>query len=212
MRCPSCTAENVVTRRFCARAEHVAHTPARTVVSRTSLSAGSAVVAASRSRSCRSGAGNLVAGTSHRWRGAAAADGDVLRSGRLDGAVGAARPGGSARGDRRLSPLRCQGDRARRRVCRQVHGRRGAGLFRLSAGRRARCRARGARGTEAGREGGRARHRRGGAIAGAGRHRHRAGGRRRSDRPGRVAGTGGGRRDAEPRGAAAGAGRAGRPW
>ncbi len=97
----------------------------------------------------------------------------------------------------------------RRRLCRQVHGRRRARLFRLSAGRRARCRARGARGIEAGREGGRARHRRGGAVAGAGRHRHRAGGGRGSDRRGCVAGTGGGRRDAQPRGAAAGAGRAG---
>jgi hypothetical protein len=37
---------------------------------------------------------------------AAAARGDVLRPGRLDGAVGPPRSGGSARGDRRLSPLR----------------------------------------------------------------------------------------------------------
>ena len=102
-----------------------------------------------------------------------------------------------------------RGHRTRRRLCRQVHGRRGARLFRLSAGRRARCRAGGARRAGAGRGGGRARHRRGGAVAGAGRDRHRAGGRRRPDRPRRVAGAGGGRRDAEPRGAAAGAGRAG---
>ena len=64
-------------------------------------------------------------------------------------------------------------------------------------------------GAGAGREGGWARHRGGGAIAGAGRHRHRAGGGRRSDRRGCIAGTGGSRRDAEPRGAAAGTGRAG---
>ena len=38
--------------------------------------------------------------------------GAVLRSGRLDGIVGEARPGGSARGDRRLSPLRRCGHRA----------------------------------------------------------------------------------------------------
>ena len=60
-----------------------------------------------------------------------------------------------------------------------------------------------------GREGGQARHRRGGAIAGAGWDRHRAGGGRRSNRPGRGAGTGSGWRDAEPRGAPANAGRAG---
>ena len=35
-------------------------------------------------------------------------DGDVLRPGRLDGAVVAARSRGPARGDRRLSPLRCR--------------------------------------------------------------------------------------------------------
>ncbi len=160
-------------------------------------------------RRSSSGARHHTGRSSRRWRRAAAADGDVLRPGRLDGAVGAARPGGSARGHRRLSPLRCQGDRPRRRLCRQVHGRRGAGLFRLSAGRRARCRARGAGRARAGREGGRARHRRGGAIAGAGRDRHRPCCRRRSRRLGRSAGTRGRWRDAEPRGAAAGTRRAG---
>ena len=44
------------------------------------------------------------AGTGFRRR-AAAADGDILRFGRLDGAIGAARSGGSARGDWRLSPV-----------------------------------------------------------------------------------------------------------
>jgi SAM domain (Sterile alpha motif) len=100
-------------------------------------------------RSCR------APGTRSRASGrAAAADGAVLRSGRLDGAVGAARPGGSARGDRRLSPLRRGDHRARRRVCRQIYGRRCARLFRLSAGRRARRRAGGAGGAEPSRGGG----------------------------------------------------------
>ena len=45
------------------------------------------------------------------------------------------RPRGSARGDRRLSPLRRRHGRPLRRLCRQVHGRRRADLFRLSARR-----------------------------------------------------------------------------
>jgi len=59
------------------------------------------------------------AGRSAIIRGrAGAVDGDVLRYCRLDGAVGAARSRGSARGDRHLSPLRGRCHRARRRVCR----------------------------------------------------------------------------------------------
>jgi hypothetical protein len=138
--------------------------------------------------------------------GAPAADGDVLRSRRVNRAFGAARPGGSARGDRLLSPLRCRGHRARRRVCRQVHGRRGARLLRLSARRRARCRARGAGRAGAGRGDGRGRDRGQGGIAGAGGDRHRARGGGRPDRRGSGAGAGGGRRDAEPCVAAASAG------
>jgi hypothetical protein len=49
-------------------------------------------------------AGGARFGTSPSRR-TPAADGDVLRSGRLDGIVGAARSGGVARGDRRLSAL-----------------------------------------------------------------------------------------------------------
>ncbi len=68
-------------------------------------------------------------------RRAPAADGDVLRSGRLDRTLGAARSRGSARGDRRLSPRSRRGRRRVRRVCRQIHGRRRPGLFRLPAAR-----------------------------------------------------------------------------
>ena len=48
-----------------------------------------------------------------------------------------ARPGGSARGDRRLSDIRGRNRHPVRRVRRQVHGRRRAGLFRVSASARA---------------------------------------------------------------------------
>ena len=64
---------------------------------------------------------------------APAADGDVLRSRRLDRAFRAARSRGSARGHRRVSPRRRRGCRRVRWVCRQVHGRRRPGLFRLPA-------------------------------------------------------------------------------
>ena len=57
--------------------------------------------------------------------------------------VGPARAGRSARGHRHLSPLLRRSDRARRRVCRQVHGGQGARLFRLLEGRRERCQTRG---------------------------------------------------------------------
>jgi hypothetical protein len=67
----------------------------------------------------------------------------------------------SPRSHRRQSPLRCRGHQARRRVCRQVSAR----LFRLSAGRRARCRAGGAGQAGAGRGRGWARHRGGGPVA-----------------------------------------------
>src|SRR5262249_55480698 len=53
---------------------------------------------------------------------AAPADGDVLRSGRLHGDIGAARPGGSTRGDRSLSPLCRGGGSPFRRFRRQIHG------------------------------------------------------------------------------------------
>ena len=62
-----------------------------------------------------------------------AADGDVLRSGRLDGTVVAARSRGFARGHRRLSPRRRRDGRRVRWLCRQVHGRRCSCLFRLPA-------------------------------------------------------------------------------
>src|SRR6516225_3956580 len=64
----------------------------------------------------------------------AAPDGDVLRSGRLDGLVGAVRPRRSAQDYRRLPSLRHRDCRGLWRVCRPLHGRRRPGLFRLSAG------------------------------------------------------------------------------
>ena len=52
----------------------------------------------------------------------------------LDGALVASRSRGSARGHRRVSS-RCRPDRRRvRRLCRQIHGRRCPGLFRLPSG------------------------------------------------------------------------------
>ena len=145
--------------------------------------------------------------------GAAAADGAVLRPGRLDRAGGAARSRGHARGDRArirtAAPsviARFEGfvakfmgdgvlayfgypqaheDDAERAVR--------AGLALAASGRRAE----GARRRSAGRPG---------------RHRDRARGGRRSDRRGRGAGAGGGRRDPQPRGALAGAGRARAAW
>ena len=95
-------------------------------------------------------------------------------------------------------------DHGRRRVRRQVHGRRRARLFRLSAGPRARCGALGE---------GRARHRRGRAETGNRRgrsaacpsgHRNRDRGRRRSLGLRGGPGTRRRRRHAEPRGAVAG--------
>ena len=103
-----------------------------------------------------------------------------------------------------------RGDRALGRPRRQVHGRRRARLLRLAAGARGRRRAGGPgragadrrRSAQLDTPGGRA-------ARGPGRHRDRPGGGRRPDRRGRGAGADGGRRDAEPRGPAAGAGRAG---
>ena len=140
---------------------------------------------------------------------AAAADGAVLRPGRLDRAVGAARSRGHGRGDPRLpellSPTRSSARAAtspsswatacspisagRRRMRTMPSGRSGPGSTMVEAvaglaGRRPTAR-------------------------GADRHRDRAGGGRRADRRRRGAGAGGGRRDAEPRRPAAGAGRAG---
>ena len=138
-----------------------------------------------------------------RRRRAPPADGDVLRSRRLDRDVGAARSRGHARDHRRLSSMLRDADRAQRRLRRQIHGRRRARLFRLSAGARARRRARRA---------GRARDRRGcaetadrrrRAAACAGRDRDGDRGRRRSHGIGRGAGARRRRRHAEPRGAAA---------
>ena len=102
---------------------------------------------------------------------------------------------------------RCCADagRAHRRLRRQVHGRRRAGLFRLSAGARGRRRAGRPRRARARRGGAEARHRRRRAAAGPGRYRDRAGRRRRPDRLGRGAGARRRRRDAEPRRPAASA-------
>ena len=143
---------------------------------------------------------------------AATGDSTVLRPGRLDRAFGAARPGGSAQRDRRLPPLLCRRDRERRRVRREIHGRRRARLFRLSARRRARRRA-----SRAGRV---AAHRGGWptgdggqpAAAGPGWDRDRVGGGRRSHRRGCGTGAGGGRRDAQSRRPAASARRSRTLW
>ena len=158
------------------------------------------------SRSAPHGADGALRGTGSCRCRAAAADGDVLRPGRFDGIVGAARSRRTSRGDRRLSPLHRGSGAPLRRLRRQIHGRRRAGLFRLSAGPRRRCRARGARRPRGGR--GDARRRRRRSAGGAHRHRHRARRRRRPDWRRRLAGAGGGRRDAEPGGAIAGFGRA----
>ena len=75
----------------------------------------------------------------------APADRHVLRSGRFDAAGAAVGSRGSARDDRCLSSLRHRHGRPVLGICRQVYGRRGADLFRLSRGTRGRCRAGGAR-------------------------------------------------------------------
>ena len=87
----------------------------------------------------------------------------VRRPGRLDGAGGTARSRGHARGAACLSERLRRGDRALRGLRRQVHGRRRAGLFRLSAGARGRGGAGGAGGAGARRDRRRAEdpHRRG---------------------------------------------------
>ena len=113
---------------------------------------------------------------------------------------------------RRL-PGRCRRrGRAASRARRQVHGRRRARLLRLPAAHEDDAE-RAVRAGLGARRGGRAAAHAGGERArGPGRHRDRPGRGRRPDRRGRGAGAGGGRRDAEPRGPAAGARRAGQRW
>ena len=65
-----------------------------------------------------------------------AIDCNVRRPCRLDSAVGAARSRGYARGRRRLSSMLRRSHRQGWRLRRQIHGRRGARLLRLSAGAR----------------------------------------------------------------------------
>ena len=60
----------------------------------------------------------------------------VLRPGRFDGARCPPRPGGSARGHRRLPSLHHRRGHPRRRLRCPLHGRRRAGLFRISKGAR----------------------------------------------------------------------------
>ena len=138
-------------------------------------------------------------------RRAPAAHGDVLRSRRFDGAVVTPRSRGHARRDPRLPNGLRRCHRAPRRLRRQVHGRRAARLFRLSARPRGRSRARGAR--RPGDRGLRRRPADAGArgAAGAHRHRHRTCRRGRPDRRGCGRGAVGGRRDAQPCRAPAGA-------
>ena len=83
--------------------------------------------------------------------------------------LGAARSRGFARGHRRVSPLLRRSHHRGWRIRRQIHGRRRACLFRLSARRRARCRAGGAGRAGAGRGGRQARHGGTSTVAGAGR-------------------------------------------
>ena len=84
-------------------------------------------------RNCGTRRGWHLGGVPARGR-AAAADRDVRRSGRLDGAVGPARSRGHGPRDPRLSGMLRRGGRALGRPRRQVHGRWRARLFRLAAG------------------------------------------------------------------------------
>ncbi len=79
-------------------------------------------------RACRAGRGRRGAGGR-----APPADRDVLRPGGIDGTLHRDGPRRSARCDRVVSePVQCR-DPALRRLCREVHGRRHPGLFRLPA-------------------------------------------------------------------------------
>ena len=132
-------------------------------------------------------------------RRAAATVGAFRRSGRLDVAVGQSGSGGDAPDHPPLSKRGRGRDRAFRRLCSQVHGRRRVGLFRLAEGARGRGRTRGPRRPGRRRGGGRTAHRRWRRARRACRHCHRVGGGRRSRRRGRGAGIGGGRRHAQHR-------------
>ena len=139
--------------------------------------------------------------------GAAAADGDVLRPGRLDRAEQPPRSRGPARGHRGLPRLRGRGRAAARRFSGQVPGRRRARLLRLATGARGRRRTRDQVRACAG--GGRRPARpRLAAAAGARRRRHGLGGRGRPRRLRGGAGTRRGGRDAQSRRPAASRGRA----
>ena len=142
-------------------------------------------------------------------RGAPATHGDVLRSGRLDRAVGAARSRGHARSHPQLPGRLFGRGGALRRVRREIHGRRRSRLFRLSARPRRGRRTGGPGG--AGNRGGRreARNSRPSGAEGPHRHSDRHRRRRRSRRNGIGAGTGRDRRHAQSGGAFAGPGRAG---
>ena len=133
----------------------------------------------------------------------------VLRPCRFDRARRAPRPRRPARGDRRLPSLRHRRGHPRRRLRCPLHGRRRAGLFRLSEGARDQCRACGA-GRIGGGRGDHPACDNGWPARDTGdphRHRHRPCRRRRPDRRRRLARRGGGRRYPQPRQPAADAGR-----
>ena len=120
-----------------------------------------------------------------------------------------ARSRGDARGAAGLPEHGSGRGWALRGLCRQVHGRRRAGVLRLAAGARGRGRAGRARRPRGRGRGGEAERRRTGARLPR-RDRDGSRGCRRPDRRGRGPGGGGGRRHPEPRRAPAGRGRAGR--
>ncbi len=153
--CPSCGNQIPGDARFCPQCGTAAGAALRRL--RTGQRSGIALLRAMRRETWRSpgrsslpcaacGSGR-AAGRARRHRGRTPpAHGDVLRSGRLDGAVDAARSGRFARSDRRLSQSHGRRGHPPRRLCRQIYGRRRAGLFRLSGSARGRRRERGARG------------------------------------------------------------------
>ena len=134
--------------------------------------------------------------------------GAVLRHGRLHGAVRHGRSRASGRADPPLSGRRGRRDRTVRRLRRQIHGRRRAGLFRLSARLRGRGGAGGSRRDQYPGRSRRHRTARRHAGSGARRHRHRPRRGRRDRRQRRRAGARHRRRNAKSRGTAAGARRA----
>ena len=172
--CPQCGAPQALS---CAACGH-ANAPGSRFCAQCGVTLGEAAP-----RDGHGGDGHGAGGTRTRRldSGTPPTHGDVLRPRRLDRALDAPRSGGSARGHCRLSRLRRRGGHALWRLCRQIYGRRRAGLFRLSRGERNRRRECGARRARAGRRR-RPIERRRRSPRGAHRPRHRLGGCRRARR------------------------------